>query len=80
MCLIAAIAFRARENIRQPLEIPIAQERDCCGVAWKAGFAQPLASGELASCERGSFYGMAQTITAEPRQPLHLDANSYARI
>src|SRR6266852_6724407 len=45
------------------------REKDCSGVARKAGFSQRLASGGLTSCERGSRCGMAQTITAEPRQP-----------
>ena len=48
----------------------VTAERDCSGVAWKAGFPTPQSSGELTRLERGSLGGMAHTIPAEPRQPL----------
>ena len=60
-------------------EAPLStQERHWQRGCGKAGYSQPLASGELTSCKRWSPGGMAKMITAEPRQPLTRDAYRYA--
>jgi hypothetical protein len=53
------------------LRRPVSEGREIAvGLRGKAGYSQRLATGELTSYERESLCGMAQTITAEPRQPL----------